>query len=80
MLKRKVNYKRSEFPTFVDKVKELTKEQQEVERAVIDRGKYKLKYQYRYQSRSTREQMVCDDFTTEEHSPVQVAVCSTSYN
>ena len=47
MLKRKVNYKRSKFPTFVDKVKELIKEQQkEVERAVIGRGKYKLEYQY----------------------------------
>ena len=52
MLKRKVNYKRSELPTFVDKVKELIKEQQEVERAVIGRGKYKLKYQYQSQRAS----------------------------
>ena len=43
MLKRKVDYKRSELLTFVDKVKE---QQKEAEWAVIGRGNYKLKYQY----------------------------------
>ena len=39
MLRRKVDYKQSELLTFIDKVKELIKEQQkEVDRAVIGRG------------------------------------------
>jgi hypothetical protein len=49
MLKRKLNYKQSELPAFIDKVKELVNEQQkELERAVIGRGKYQLKQQYQY--------------------------------
>ena len=49
MLKRKLDYKRSELPAFIDKVKELVNEQQkELERAVIGRGKYQLKQQYQY--------------------------------
>ena len=49
MLKRKLDYKRSELPAFIDKVKELVNEQQkELERAVIGRGKYRLKQQYQY--------------------------------
>ena len=47
MLKRKLDYKRSELPAFIDKIKELVNEQQkELERAVIGRGKYQLKQQY----------------------------------
>ena len=49
MLKRKVDYKKNELPVFVAKVKELVNEQQrEVERAVIGRGKYRFREQYRY--------------------------------
>ena len=49
MLKRKLEYKRSELPVFIDKVKELVNEQQkELERAVIGRGKYQLKQEYQY--------------------------------
>ena len=49
MLKRKLDYKQSELPAFIDKVKELVNEQQkELERAVIGRGKYQLKQQYQY--------------------------------
>lgn len=49
MLKRKLDYKQSELPAFIDKVKELVNEQQkELERAVIGRGKYQLKRQYQY--------------------------------
>ena len=49
MLKRKLDYKRSELPAFIDKVKELVNEQQkELERAVIGRGKYRLKQLYQY--------------------------------
>ena len=48
ILKRKVDYKRNELPEFIDKVKELVQEQQrEVERAVVGRGKYRLREQYR---------------------------------
>ena len=49
MLKRKLDYKRSELPIFIDKVKELVHEQQrELEKAVIGRGKYQLKEEYRH--------------------------------
>ena len=43
LLKNKVEYKRSELPEFLEKLKEDINEQdREVERAVINRGKYKL--------------------------------------
>ena len=49
VLKRKLEFKRSELPIIVDKMKEIVGEQQkEVERAVIDRGKYSLKSEYRF--------------------------------
>ena len=49
ILKHKVDYKKNELPVFIDKVKELVKEQQrEVERAVIGRGKYQFREEYRY--------------------------------
>lgn len=41
MLKRKVDYKRSELPVFLDRLKELIQEQDdEIMRALIGRGKY----------------------------------------
>lgn len=47
MLKNKVQYKRSELPRFIEKLKELCDEQdREVERAVISRGKYRFRSQY----------------------------------
>lgn len=43
ILKHKVDHKKSDLSTFIQKVKELTSEQmKEIERAVIDRGKYKF--------------------------------------
>ena len=49
MLKHKVDYKRSEVPEFICKVREVIQEQQrEVELAVIGRGKYQLQEQYKY--------------------------------
>ncbi len=49
MLKRKVSYKQSELPAFIDHVKQLINEQEkEVERAVIKRGKYRFRKQYRF--------------------------------
>ena len=49
MIKSKMHYQRSELPKFIDKVKELVKNQQrEIEKAVIRRGKYRLKEQYRF--------------------------------
>jgi len=49
VLKHKLEYKKTELPVFVDKMKEIVGEQQkEVERAVIDQGKYCLKSEYRF--------------------------------
>ena len=49
VLKRKLDYKQSELPQFIDKVKEVIAEQQrEVERAIINRGKYRFREQYKY--------------------------------
>ena len=49
LLKHKVDYKRSELPIFIDKVKQLIDEQEkEVERAVINRGKYQFREQYQF--------------------------------
>ena len=47
ILKNKVDYKKSELPEFLLKLKELVHEQEcEVERAIIGRGKYELRPQY----------------------------------
>lgn len=49
VLKHKLDYQRNELPEFISKVRELIREQQrEVERAVISRGKYQLREQYKY--------------------------------
>lgn len=49
VIKVKVQYKRNELPQFIKKMDELCEEQQrEVERAVIQRGKYRLRPQYRH--------------------------------
>lgn len=46
ILKCKVDFKKSELPVFVEKMKEVVVEQQkEVEHALIDRGKYHLRSQ-----------------------------------
>lgn len=48
IIKAKVEYKSSELPQFVTKLRELCDEQErEVERALICRGKYRLRPQYR---------------------------------
>ena len=47
VLKKTVNYQRSELPDFIQKLKDLITEQyREVERAIIGRGKYELRPQY----------------------------------
>lgn len=47
IIKRKVEYKRNELPQFIQKLRELCEEQQrEVERAIVGRGKYRLRPQY----------------------------------
>ena len=49
VLKSKVNYKKSELPLFIDKLKEAIKEQdEEVERAVLGRGKYQFCSSYKH--------------------------------
>ena len=49
LLKHKVDYQKQQLPMFIEKVQELVAEQkQEVERAVVNRGKWRLRSQYRY--------------------------------
>ena len=48
VLKSKVHYRKSELPVLIDKLKEVIEEQDnEVERAVIGRGKYELCSEYK---------------------------------
>ena len=48
MLKNHTNYKKSEIFEFLQKLKELIVEQErEIERAIVGRGKYELRPQYR---------------------------------
>ena len=56
VLKNKVNYKKSELPVFIDKLKQAIKEQdEEVERAVIGRGKYQFCSSYQHLERDEQE-------------------------
>ena len=49
VIKVRVEYKRNELPQFIEKYHQLCEEQErEVERAVIHRGKYRLRPQYRH--------------------------------
>ena len=49
MLKRKVEYKRNELPTFMNHLKQLVDEQErEIERAVVGRGKYEFLGEYKH--------------------------------
>ena len=48
VLKRKVGYKKSELPEFLDELRKVIDEQEhELERAVINKGKYRLGVQHR---------------------------------
>ena len=48
LLKHKVNYKKSELSEFLTKLRQLIEDQQrEVEKAIIGRGKFELRSQYR---------------------------------
>ena len=48
MLKMKVDYKRNDLPVFLDKVKELSQEQdEEIKTAVIGRGKYVVNSEFK---------------------------------
>ena len=56
VLKSKVNYKKSDLPVFIDKLKEAIKEQDdEVERAVLGRGKYQFCSSYKHLERDEQE-------------------------
>ena len=47
VLKHKVDYKKHQLPSFIDKVKKLVDEQnREVERVIVNRGKWQLRSQY----------------------------------
>ena len=49
VLKSKVDYKKSDLPNFVDKMRSLVDEQQqELERAICKRGKYRFTSQYQH--------------------------------
>ena len=48
LLKNKVEYKKSELPEFLEKLRSVINEQEkELERAIIDRGKYQLCDEYK---------------------------------
>lgn len=47
MLKKKVDYKKSELPQFLEKLRSAMEEQKELERAIINRGKYQLCDEYK---------------------------------
>ena len=52
LLKRKVDYKKNELPSFLEKLKEVIDDQErELERAIIDRGKYQLCAQFSHLTR-----------------------------
>ena len=56
VLKQKVNYKRNELPVFLEKIKELIREQDsDIEKAVIDRGKYKINPEFKKLSKTEEE-------------------------
>ena len=56
VLKSKVNYKKSELPVFIDKLKEVIKEQdEETERAVISHRKYQFCSAYKHLERDEQE-------------------------
>lgn len=49
LIKRKVDYKKHQLPQFIDAVQELVDEQnREVERAIVNRGKWRLRSQYQF--------------------------------
>ena len=49
IIKAKVQYKCNELPQFISKLHELASEQQqEVEKAMIGQGKYKLREEYKH--------------------------------
>ncbi len=49
LLKQKVDYKKNNLPDFIEKVKQLIVEQHnEIQRAVINQGKYQFQSQYRF--------------------------------
>ena len=56
VLKSKVNYKKSELPVFIDKLKEVIKEQdEETERAVISHRKHQFCSAYKHLERDEQE-------------------------
>jgi len=56
VLKSKVNYKKSELPVFIDRLKEVIKEQdEETERAVIGHRKYQFCSAYKHLERDEQE-------------------------
>ena len=49
LLKHKVDYKKNELSIFLDKLKEVIDDQErELERAVIDRGKYQFSSEFKH--------------------------------
>lgn len=51
LLKRKVDYKKSELSSFLDKLRVIEDQERELERAVIDRGKYRFCAQFSHLTR-----------------------------
>ena len=55
LIKHKVDYKKHQLPQYIDMVQELVDEQnREVERAIVNRGKWRLRSQYQFLEVSER--------------------------
>ena len=66
MLKHKVNYKQNKLPEFLEKYKELVCEQEQVNKALIGKGKYEL---------HSRIKMVFYDYFSERTTHSEVLCC-----
>ena len=71
VLKRKVNYKKSELPDFIDRIKETIDEQQrEVERAIIGRGSISI-----FHNGNPRIEVVRNDCATTTETYISFQLC-----
>ena len=73
VLKRKVDYKKNELPEFLEELRKVIDEQQhELERAIINKGKYQLCVKYRKMEIEEKHWFL-------KMSPTQGGVCKESF-
>ena len=77
LLKNLVEFKRSDVPVFLDQLQSAIDEQQkEVERAIIDAGKYKFRDQFKYLVKSEEEWFLRMTLIQKQNHIKSLAVCS----